>query len=121
MITLLVVALPKSLPTVNQCTAVLLTSPAGICAAVSAVRGDEVIQLGVRGWGIAELESLLCLAVGCSDLGLFAPSLCFQRYLSLRQKKKGRFHMEGDCEMLLFLDCCFERGRKQLSEFDSDL
>lgn len=88
MITFLVVALPKSLPTVNQRTAVLLTSPAGICAAGSAVRGDEVIQLGVWGWGIAELASVSCLAVGCSGLGLFASSLCVFRGISARDKTR---------------------------------
>lgn len=74
MITLLVAALPKSLPTVNPRTAVPLASPAGVCAAAG---GDEVIQLGVRGWAIVELETVLCLALGSSDLGPFAPSLCF--------------------------------------------
>lgn len=89
---LLAVALPKNLPTVNQCTAVLLTSPAGICAAVSAVRGDEVIQLGVWDWGLWSWS--LCLAVGCSGLGPFAPSPCVFRGISAcdknRQVPRGR-------------------------------
>lgn len=82
MITLLAVALPKNLPTVNQCAAVPLTGPAGICAAA---RGDEVIELA---WGLC-WAWLLWFGSVCS-ISVFSDT-------SQLVTKPGMLRVEGGC------------------------
>lgn len=74
MITLLIVALPESLPTVNQCAAVPWSGPAGISAA--GARGDGVTVLGHGLGGAGEVPGR---APGCCGARL---SLFLLRVLS---------------------------------------
>lgn len=83
MIILLVVALPKNK---KQCTSVLLTSPAGICA----VRRDEIIQPGL--WDGVDCRAGICPVPDCElhwFVSLCSSSVCCQRHLSLWQKHAG--------------------------------
>lgn len=83
MITLLAVALPKNLPTVNQRAAVPLTGPAGICAAA---RGDEVIELGLGAvLGLAALVWVRLL------------HFCVFSDTSQLVTKPGRLRVKGGC------------------------
>lgn len=83
MITLLIVALPKSLPTVNQCAAVPRSGPAGISAA-GVQRGEMESPSWGTGLGSVELEKSqdeLQAAAGPGWVCSF--SVCFQRHLSM--------------------------------------